>query len=105
MEVFDPQSLSVVCFRYSPPELRKDAQAIDDLNKAVLGRLQLGGQAFLSSTVIDGRFWLRACIINPRTREEDLDVLVRNVVIDARSAMAGERKGPPPATRNTNVKK
>jgi glutamate/tyrosine decarboxylase-like PLP-dependent enzyme len=85
-EVLEPQSLSIVCFRYAPPKLRKDAQVIDDLNKAVLEKVQLGGQAFLSSTVLDGRFWLRACIINPRTCEEDLEQLVHNLASSARSA-------------------
>ncbi len=34
------------------------------------------GQAFLSSTTLDGTFALRACIINPRTTAEDLAYLV-----------------------------
>ena len=85
-EIFEPQNLSIVCFRYAPPKLRKDAQGIDNLNKAILEKLQLGGQAFLSGTVLDGRFWLRACIINPRTCEEDLEVLVHNLASTARSA-------------------
>jgi aromatic-L-amino-acid decarboxylase len=84
MEIFEPQSLSVVCFRCVPPNLLK-TQAIDNFNKAVLAKLQLDGQAFLSSTIIDSRFWLRACIINPRTCEEDLMQLVRNVTSIARA--------------------
>jgi aromatic-L-amino-acid/L-tryptophan decarboxylase len=87
-EVFEPQSLSIVCFRYAPPNLREETQVIDDLNKAVLERVQLEGQAFLSSTVIDGRFWLRACIINPRTNEEDLEKLVDVVSSVGRSLAA-----------------
>jgi aromatic-L-amino-acid/L-tryptophan decarboxylase len=79
-EVFEPQSLSIVCFRYAPPKLRNNARMLDALNKALLEKVQLGGQAFLSSTVLDGRFWLRACIINPRTCEEDLEELVLNLV-------------------------
>jgi aromatic-L-amino-acid/L-tryptophan decarboxylase len=67
IESLEPQSLSIVCFRYAPPELRRDEKAIDSLNKTILVKLQLGGKAFLSSTVLDGRFWLRACIINPRS--------------------------------------
>jgi aromatic-L-amino-acid/L-tryptophan decarboxylase len=85
-EVFEPQSLSIVCFRYAPAKLRNNAQMIDDLNKAVLGKVQLGGRAFLSSTVLDGHFWLRACIINPRTCEEDLNQLVHDLVSSAQSA-------------------
>jgi glutamate/tyrosine decarboxylase-like PLP-dependent enzyme len=95
IEMFEPQNLSIVCFRYAPPKLRKDAQTIDKLNKAILEKLQLGGQAFLSSTVLDGRFWLRACIINPRTCEEDLEDLVRNLASSARSAMAEVHKQTP----------
>lgn len=85
-EVFEPQSLSIVCFRYAPPKLRSNVQKIDDLNKAILEKVQLGGQAFLSTTVLDGRFWLRACIINPRTCEEDLNQLVRDLAKSARAA-------------------
>lgn len=79
-EVFEPQSLSIVCFRYAPREWKENSQAVDDLNRAVLEKVQGGGEAFLSSTVIDGRFWLRACIVNPRTTEEDLDELVVSVM-------------------------
>ena len=91
IEILEPQCLSIVCFRYAPAKHRKDAQMLDSLNKAILERVQLGGLAFLSSTVLDGRFWLRACIINPRTCEEDLDVLVRNVASSAQLALAEEQ--------------
>jgi aromatic-L-amino-acid decarboxylase len=92
-EVFEPQSLSIVCFRYAPAKLRNNSEMIDDLNKAVLGKVQLGGQAFLSSTGLDGRFWLRACITNPRTCEEDLNQLVLNLVNSARSVNEDRRRG------------
>jgi hypothetical protein len=36
----------------------------------------LGGEAFLSSTILSGRFVLRACIVNPRSTEADIDTLV-----------------------------
>jgi len=68
--------LSIVCFRYAPPQWQADAERLNALNKALLERLQRGGQAFLSSTTMDGAFVLRACIINPRTRAEDLERLV-----------------------------
>jgi aromatic-L-amino-acid/L-tryptophan decarboxylase len=68
--------LSIVCFRYAPPQLHADEERLDTLNKALLEALQLSGQAFLSSTTLDGTFVLRACIINPRTSAEDLERLV-----------------------------
>jgi len=79
LELFEPQSLSIVCFRR-----RYDREA-DERNRDLLREVQLGGRAFLSSTVIDGVFWLRACFVNPRTREEDVDALI-DAVLDASAA-------------------
>ncbi len=56
--------------------MRGDATRLDALNKTLLETLQRRGQAFLSSTILDGMFVLRACIINPRTQPEDLECLV-----------------------------
>jgi aromatic-L-amino-acid/L-tryptophan decarboxylase len=66
----------VVCFRYAPAELAGDEATIDSLNRELLRRLQLGGEAFISGTVLRGRFALRACIVNYKTRDEDIDRLV-----------------------------
>jgi aromatic-L-amino-acid/L-tryptophan decarboxylase len=68
--------LSIVCFRYAPPQLRADENHLEALNKSLLEALQRSGQAFLSGTTLDGTFVLRACIINPRTRARDLERLV-----------------------------
>jgi aromatic-L-amino-acid/L-tryptophan decarboxylase len=78
-QCWEPQSLSIVCFRYAPRALGGDELRLDSLNKTVLTELQLGGGAFLSSTIVGGRFWLRACIVNHRARQADIDVLVRLV--------------------------
>ena len=67
-----PPSLSVVCFRFLDPSLPDD-DAIAALNRTLLERLQLGGDAFLTSTELRGRFVLRACIVNYRSRLEDVD--------------------------------
>jgi hypothetical protein len=42
----------------------------------VLERLQLSGRAFLSSTVLDDRFVLRACFVNPLSGERDVDAML-----------------------------
>ena len=70
-----PPSLSVVCFRFLDPSLPDD-DAIAALNRALLERLQLGGEAFLTSTELRGRFVLRACIVNYRSRREDVDRMI-----------------------------
>jgi aromatic-L-amino-acid decarboxylase len=71
LELWEPQGLSIVCFRA--------AGASDERNRAALADVQLGGDAFLSGTVIDGRFWLRACIVNPRMTERDVDAICSTI--------------------------
>ncbi len=76
LELAAPRSLSIVCFRYAPPGLRGDGERLNSVNKALLEAIQMGGQAFLSSTTLGGRFVLRACIVNPRASRKDIDALV-----------------------------
>jgi aromatic-L-amino-acid decarboxylase len=76
--VIEP-SLSIVCFRFAPAPLRGDEEKLNELNKRLLEAVQLGGNAFLSSTTINGAFCLRACVINHRSTEEDIDFLVAHV--------------------------
>lgn len=75
-EVCAPQSLSIVCFRYAPHELRSQRDELNILNKALLEDVQLAGRAFLSSTVIDDVFWLRVCVLHPRTSIDDVEELI-----------------------------
>ena len=82
VELCEAQGLSVVCFRMVPPALSDNPDALTTFNQAVLEDVQLGGRAFLSSTIIDGVFWLRACVLNPRTTSADITTLVE-VVFDA----------------------
>jgi aromatic-L-amino-acid/L-tryptophan decarboxylase len=74
LELAAPVPLNVVCFRCRPPGLAGDA--LDALNREVLMRLQESGVATPSSTVLGGRFVLRAAITNHRTRTSDLHTLV-----------------------------
>ena len=71
--------LSIATFRYIPPDLRVDAQAhadyLNKLNTALLTRIQATGEAFVSNAVIDGAFFLRACIVNFRTTAADVAAL------------------------------
>jgi aromatic-L-amino-acid/L-tryptophan decarboxylase len=74
-------NLSIVCLRYRPPIPINDTQ-LDELNRQVLRAVQLGGQAFLSGTELDGRFVLRACFINPRTTGSDVH-RIADAIVDA----------------------
>ncbi len=68
--------LSIVCFRYAPAALAGQEERLDALNKAVMERVQAGGEAFLSGTTIRDRFALRACVLHDGTTEADIDALV-----------------------------
>jgi glutamate/tyrosine decarboxylase-like PLP-dependent enzyme len=78
LELLAPVPLCVVCFRVRRDGL--DGPALDRLNQEVLLRVQESGMAVPSSTLIAGRFALRCCFVNHRTRREDLDLLVQAVV-------------------------
>ncbi len=67
--------LSITCFRYRPEGAAQDAD-IDRLNRTILDAVQAEGRVFLTGTELGGRFVLRACIVNFRTRESDLDALL-----------------------------
>ena len=58
------------------------------LNRALLERLQLGGEAFLTSTELRGRFVLRACFVNYRSRREDVDRMLDAVRAIGRAVAA-----------------
>jgi len=81
---FEP-SLSIVCFRGAPASLMPDPEQLNRFNQRLLEAVQLGGVAFLSSTTINGAFCLRACVINHRTADEDIDRLVDHVEQTART--------------------
>jgi glutamate/tyrosine decarboxylase-like PLP-dependent enzyme len=90
LELFAPRSLSVVCFRYAPPGLRQDRAALTAVNQTILEQLQLSGRAFLSSTVMDDTFWLRACVVNYRATEGDVDMLT-DLVLTHGAAIVSKR--------------
>ncbi len=75
------QSLSITTFRYVPPDLRSQIGSeqvehyLNQLNQELLTVVEKSGEAFLSNAVIDGRFVLRACVVNFHTSLEDIEAL------------------------------
>lgn len=70
-------SLSIVTFRFVPPVFRGplDSAAeeyLNRLNQALQARLEVGGEVFVSNAVVQGRYLLRACIVNFRTSAKDI---------------------------------
>ena len=64
-----------------PPDLRSQIGSeqvehyLNQLNQDLLTAVEKSGEAFLSNAVIDGRFVLRACIVNFHTSLEDIEAL------------------------------
>jgi glutamate/tyrosine decarboxylase-like PLP-dependent enzyme len=75
------QHLSVTTFRYVPRDLQSGRETdatkayLQELNQALLTRLERSGEAFLSNAMIGDRFALRACIVNFRTSAADIEAL------------------------------
>lgn len=64
--------LSIANFRYRPAQRPLSDEELDRLNRRIINRLVGDGSFFLAPTVLKGRTALRVCIVNFRTREEDL---------------------------------
>ncbi|MEO6168576.1 MAG: aminotransferase class V-fold PLP-dependent enzyme [Chitinophagales bacterium] len=66
----EPQ-LSVVTYRYIP----KTGDA-NEFNKRLVEEVQKDGRVFISSTMLDGKFTLRAAIVSFRTHLQTIDLLL-----------------------------
>ena len=72
LELLTPVSLGIACFRVNPADVDLDEAAVEQVNRIVLARIFWEDRAFLSSTLLHGRFALRLCIINHNTTWEDV---------------------------------
>ena len=85
-ELMAPVPTNIVCFRVNPGGMTE--QALNALNEELLVRLHESGIAAPSYTTLQGRYCLRAAIVNHRTVSEDLHVLVRELARLARVLLA-----------------
>ena len=80
-ELIAPAPLSIVCFRL----LRRRGDPFpglpetDDFNKRLMVEVQRDGDSYLSNATINGRFALRACIVNFRTTNADVERLLATI--------------------------
>ncbi len=84
LELIAHGSLSIVCFRYSPDGL--DETSLNELNDRIIDEIETDGRVFLTGTKIHGKTALRACFINHRTENDDIDFL-RDVVLEIGSGL------------------
>ncbi len=72
LETLTPTSLGIVCFRINPDDTSIDEEELTEINKTVLARMFWEDKAFISSTLLHGKFSLRLCIVNHTTTWDDV---------------------------------
>lgn len=70
------QVLSIANFRYKPVGGTLSEEDLDRLNRRIVNRLVADGSFLLAPTILKGRTAMRACIVNFRTAERDLEFLL-----------------------------
>lgn len=89
------QSLSITTFRFVPAGLQTGSPEVESylnqLNTELLTRIQNSGEAYVSNALIGDTFVLRACIVNFRTTQADIEALPEIVVRIGRAVDAGLR--------------
>ncbi|MDP4283671.1 MAG: pyridoxal-dependent decarboxylase [Bacteroidota bacterium] len=78
------QNLSITTLRYVPPGYLQDEKMnetyLNTLNETLLNELQGEGEVFLSNAVVGDKYCLRACIVNFRTSQKDIEEIIEIIV-------------------------
>ncbi|MCP4310406.1 MAG: aspartate aminotransferase family protein [Bacteroidetes bacterium] len=82
------QNLSITTLRYVPidslPDQKTRETYLNTLNEALLDELQKAGEVFLSNAIVEEKYCLRACIVNFRTSEKDIEEIIEIIVREGR---------------------
>lgn len=84
LELLAPVELSAVCFRHKGAPRLADEE-LNRFNQALLKRIVQRGRVYLSNASLLGRFCLRACIVNHRTKDADVDSIIPEVLAAAKN--------------------
>ena len=92
MELVAPPSLGVLCFRRLSPGASEEQ--LEAANARIVPAIAAGGESFISSTRLRGRYALRLVVMNHSTQREHVDRL-----LDAIEGMPLDTTLPPAAQR------
>ena len=92
MELLNPSSLGIVCFRINPAEQEVDEKDLEEVNKTVLARMFWEDRAFITSTSLNGKSSLRLCILNHTTTWNDVQEALESIERYGIDALASTRK-------------
>jgi glutamate/tyrosine decarboxylase-like PLP-dependent enzyme len=73
-ELKSQSALAIACFRYTGTGLNE--QQVETINQSLIPALEADGRIFITSTRLNGKFVLRACIINHRKTQASIDYLL-----------------------------
>lgn len=85
LQMLAPVKLSIFCFRYLAEQFRgrplteREEADVDSFNERLMVALQADGSSYVSNARLRGRFALRGCVLNYRTTEDDMRLLVEDV--------------------------
>jgi aromatic-L-amino-acid/L-tryptophan decarboxylase len=82
LQLMAPIELSAVCFRYVGGAHTEED--LNHINSKILRRVVERGNVYLSNATLQSRFCLRACIVNHRTSNSDIDRVVAEILAVAR---------------------
>jgi aromatic-L-amino-acid/L-tryptophan decarboxylase len=87
LDLMAPSELSAVCFRYVG-DRNSPIPEPDRANAAILRRINQRGRVYLSNATLHSKFCLRACIVNHRTTDSDIDEVIPEVLAAAKEVLA-----------------
>jgi glutamate/tyrosine decarboxylase-like PLP-dependent enzyme len=87
LELLAEVPLNIVCFRYRPSGFGEDA--LNELNARLGNAIIEDGRIYVGTTIHAGKRALRPAIVNWRTTERDVDLIVE-VVRDLGARLAGQ---------------
>jgi aromatic-L-amino-acid decarboxylase len=72
LELMSPASLGIVTFRRHPPGV-DDERVLERINADLADQIEQGGELFISTGRIRGRYALRLCVLNHSTSQQEVD--------------------------------
>jgi len=68
-ELLSPRYFSLLCFRYHPRNQKLTEERLNELNAAIVARLNDSGKMFLTHTKLNGQYTIRLCIAQTNVAE------------------------------------
>lgn len=87
LELLAPVELSAVCFRHRvQPDASEEER--NPFNTELMKKVVRRGRVYISNAILDGKFCLRACMVNHRTTDADIASVIPEVLSAARELLS-----------------